>query len=212
MISINFNITLYISIIIIILQSIFIYSIFHNKNFSYLFINKSCSNNSLLANRYNINNDSIINNNININEIDNEIDNKNIVKLDNVDLNNNRILTSSTSTSESNYKGVAVTLFLGSPKWFQNRFSMMVNNINHILPNDWIIQIFYSNKKMALEAIKYPGIKRLEDKGKVILTEIPEKRFGKNIRKKNLMIEPWLWENMIADRVLMFGGNCHIYL
>lgn len=51
------------------------------------------------------------------------------------------------------YSGVAVTLFLGSPGWFQNRYSMMVNNINGMIPDDWVIQIFYKDNKMALKGI-----------------------------------------------------------
>ena len=71
------------------------------------------------------------------------------------------------------FEGVAVTTFLGSPKlvikhsfllfmyystyesvgfrWFQNRYSMMINNVHGILPKSWAIQIVHNDKKMALE-------------------------------------------------------------
>lgn len=52
---------------------------------------------------------------------------------------------------KSSHVGVAVTVFLGSPRWFQNRYTMMVNNVDSMLPNDWVIQIVYKPNKMALE-------------------------------------------------------------
>lgn len=55
--------------------------------------------------------------------------------------------------------GVAVTTFLGSPKWYQNRYSMMVNQMLATLPEDWAVQIFYQPAtKMAVEGINYPGL------------------------------------------------------
>lgn len=56
--------------------------------------------------------------------------------------------------------GVAVTTFLGSPKWYQNRYSMMVNQMLAVLPEDWAVQIFYQPaNKMALEGVNYPGLR-----------------------------------------------------
>lgn len=108
-----------------------------------------------------------------------------------------------------NYSGVAVTLFLGSPKWFQNRYTMMINQVYAALPSDWIIQIFYNPyNKMALEGTKYVGIQKLIKLGKVILTPLPMKL--KNIKKKNLLKHIWLWKNIIADQVLFFGGTSAI--
>ena len=49
------------------------------------------------------------------------------------------------------YEGVAVSTFLGSPKWFQNRYSMMISNIDHVIPMNWAIQIFYKTNKMGVE-------------------------------------------------------------
>lgn len=103
-------------------------------------------------------------------------------------------------------KGVAVTLFLGSPRWFQNRYAMMVNLLLGALPNDWVVQIFYHpTNKMSLEAISAPGILKQVHKGNVLLTPIPERM--KKLRKKELLSSRWLWENMVAERVLTFGGT-----
>mmetsp|Transcript_1229 Transcript_1229/g.2012 ORF Transcript_1229/g.2012 Transcript_1229/m.2012 type:complete len:363 (-) Transcript_1229:112-1200(-) len=105
------------------------------------------------------------------------------------------------------YNGVAVTLMLGSPKWFQQRYSIMINQIYAFIPSDWIIQIFYiRNNKMSEEAIRYPGLQRRVQAGQVMLTPLPLS-MGGHMKRKDLMRDPWLWESMAADRVLMFGGN-----
>jgi len=110
------------------------------------------------------------------------------------------------SDVQTNVAGVAVTLFLGSPKWFQNRYSMMVNLALGALPKHWIVQIFYDpSKKMALEAINYPGIRKQIAKGNVVVTPLPSHLCDK--RKRDVMLEPWLWQSMLAERVLIFGGT-----
>lgn len=106
--------------------------------------------------------------------------------------------------------GVAVTAFLGSPKWFQNRFSTMIANVYSSLPDDWVIQFFYKKNKMGTEATMYRGIQRLVQRSMVVLTPIPES-MGK-VKKRDLLLSLWFWENIIAERVLMFGGNSVICL
>ena len=103
-------------------------------------------------------------------------------------------------------KGVAFTLFLGSPKWFQNRYSMMINLLHGALPKDWVIQIFYLPKnKMSNEAVNHPGIQKQVKKGNVILVPIPD-GYAK-LRKRELMLLPWLWKQLVAEKVLTFGGT-----
>jgi hypothetical protein len=104
------------------------------------------------------------------------------------------------------YKGVAVTTFLGAPKWFQNRYSLMINQIYAMLDDDWTIQIFYDpGVKMAREGIAYPGIRRQVARGRVLLTPLPPSM--KKIKKHALMLTTWFWESMVADSVLLFGGT-----
>eukprot|EP01038_Epipyxis_sp_PR26KG_P015472 gene15472-20876_t len=104
------------------------------------------------------------------------------------------------------YNGVAVTIFMGSPKWFQNRYSLMVNQILAALPLEWVVQIFYiPTKKMSKEGLKYPGILKNIDLRRVIVTEIP---LAMSKKKKNeLMKSLWLWKSIVHENVLTFGGN-----
>lgn len=104
------------------------------------------------------------------------------------------------------YDGVAVTLFLGSPKWFQDRYSMMVNQVIASIPSDWIVQIFFDpSTAMAVKGTQYAGIQKQVSSGRVVLTELPANMTG--IKKRDLLKSTWLWENMLAETVLLFGGN-----
>jgi len=40
------------------------------------------------------------------------------------------------------YEGVATTLFLNTPKWFQRRYTNMITNVFINIPPNWAIQIF----------------------------------------------------------------------
>lgn len=114
----------------------------------------------------------------------------------------------SLSSSESKIEGVAVTLFLHSPTWFQRRFTMMVFNVYNNLPPNWRIQIFYTGMGQSQNAIDINrGLKRLIDNGKVILTLIPKSVLDVKKKAFELMTESWIWENMLADKVFTFGGN-----
>lgn len=109
--------------------------------------------------------------------------------------------------NDKKYAGVAVTLMLPvTPKWFQRRYSMMVQNIYNNIPADWQIQIFYTGKGQSRAGIEInPGLQRMIEEKKVVLTVLPE--YLMKARKIHIMLHPWFWENVLADKVLIFGGN-----
>jgi len=81
---------------------------------------------------------------------------------------------------------------------------MMVSNVYALLPKNWVIQIFYDpSKETALEGIQYQAIQRLVYKGIVHVTALP----FPGMKKRDIMVSRWLWENMLADRVFFFGGS-----
>ena len=92
---------------------------------------------------------------------------------------------------------------------------MMVNQVISVIGGHrmygnstrrWIVQIFYlPNDAMAMEGISYPGIKTLVRRGQIVLTPIPKEY--RKMRRKLLLLQPWVWEAMLSDRVLVFGGN-----
>lgn len=41
----------------------------------------------------------------------------------------------------TSYAGVAATMMLHSPKWFQRRYTVMVFNILNNLPPNWVVQV-----------------------------------------------------------------------
>ncbi len=53
--------------------------------------------------------------------------------------------TSKTSENlTKSYGGVAATLLLHAPTWFQRRYTMMIQNTISNIPDDWVVQIFYT--------------------------------------------------------------------
>lgn len=103
--------------------------------------------------------------------------------------------------------GVAVALLLGSPRWFQNRYPMMINLLLGSLPENWVVQLFYHpTNKMSAEGVSQPGILKQIKKGNVIVTPVPLEM--KKMKRKDLLSSEWLWDKgIIADTVLMFGGT-----
>lgn len=43
--------------------------------------------------------------------------------------------------------------------------------------------------------------------GKVVLTTIPPEVLSIKKKRYELMLEPWIWEHMLAENILIFGGN-----
>ena len=109
------------------------------------------------------------------------------------------------------YKGVAVCLFLHTPTWFQRRYTMMIRNIRDNIPPDWIVQVFYTGEGQSLNGIKINyGLQRMIDSHQIILTTIP-KEISKIKRKQyEIWTERWIWENMLSDQVLTFGGSASL--
>jgi hypothetical protein len=105
-------------------------------------------------------------------------------------------------------KGVAITLMLHTPLWYQRRYTMMIQNTVENIPDDWVVQVFYTAEGQSLKGLTVnPGIQKFIDKKRVILTTIPKSVLNKKRKRFELMTEIWLWQNMLADRVLVFGGG-----
>lgn len=106
------------------------------------------------------------------------------------------------------YKGVAVCLFLHTPTWFQRRYTLMIMNIKNNIPRDWAIQVFYTGNGQSQNGVDInKGLQRMINRGEVILTTIPKRIEKTKRRQTEIWTERWIWENIVADRVLTFGGN-----
>ena len=86
---------------------------------------------------------------------------------------------------------------------------MMINNVLNNLPANWALQIFYTGEGQSLLGItRNTGLQRLVDKGIVKLVVIPRNILKKyKMRKIYMMLDPWIWENIPTNKVLIFGGN-----
>lgn len=109
------------------------------------------------------------------------------------------------------YEGVAATLMINAPKWFQRRYTTMVQNILDNTPPSWAVQIFYTPNGQSLSGLEInPGILRMNaTHDRLVMTQLPAdmvKQFGMK-RKKLYWTSEWIWEAMLADNVIVFSGN-----
>lgn len=105
-------------------------------------------------------------------------------------------------------RGVAITFLLHSPKWFQRRYNVMTQNILVNIPSDWCVQIFHTGAGQSKNGIDINrGLQRMIQSKRITMTLIPGEVFNQKRRKIQLMTDPWVWENVLSERVLVFGGN-----
>jgi len=107
-------------------------------------------------------------------------------------------------------EGVAAIVLLHAPKWFQRRYSYTIMNALNNLPCDkkWTVQVFYAASGQSQAGIDLSrGLARLVEQKKVVLSPIPPEVLAKYAKKFEIMQSKWLWENMLAEKVLIFGGN-----
>jgi hypothetical protein len=100
---------------------------------------------------------------------------------------------------------------INAPKWFQRRYTSMVQNILDNTPSSWAIQIFYTPTGQSQAGLDInPGIHRMNlTHDRLIMTQIPHsmvKEFGMK-RKKMYWTSEWMWQSMVSENVLVFGGN-----
>lgn len=110
------------------------------------------------------------------------------------------------------FAGVSATLLLNAPQWFQRRYAAMISNILMNTPRDWAVQIFYTPEGQSQIGLDInPGLVRLTQiyQDRIVLTPVPSEliqKFGTG-RKLKYWTDSWIWQNMVADRVFVFGGN-----
>ncbi|RYH01190.1 hypothetical protein EON65_48560, partial [archaeon] len=72
------------------------------------------------------------------------------------------------------YPVIAVTVMVYQPRWFQRRYSLMVQNIFNNVPPGVKIQIFHGHDKDTLAGLEMSrSIQDMHSKGVIILTPIP---------------------------------------
>ncbi|KAL9187389.1 hypothetical protein ACHAXT_001492 [Thalassiosira profunda] len=116
------------------------------------------------------------------------------------------------------FKGVAATLMMNNPKWFQRRYTMMIQNVLLNIPPEWGVQIFYTGNGQSQFGLDIsPGLTRLMEAypDRIVLTTIPPDVVKANKKPKQMWAAEWVWENMHLSsakdnqnqNVLMFSGN-----
>mmetsp|Transcript_8144 Transcript_8144/g.13826 ORF Transcript_8144/g.13826 Transcript_8144/m.13826 type:complete len:387 (-) Transcript_8144:206-1366(-) len=107
-------------------------------------------------------------------------------------------------------EGIALLLMTDQPKWFQRRYSLLIQNLLSNLPTTWKVQIFHPDSKQFHAGVNLnPGFKRLIDSNysRLHLTKLPPKLVKARKRPIHLMLHPFVWENTLAEKVLYLDGN-----
>lgn len=107
-------------------------------------------------------------------------------------------------------EGVALLLMTDQPKWFQRRYSLLIQNLLSNLPSSWVVQIFHPDSKQYHAGVLLnPGFKRLIDSQnpRVHLTQLPTDLIKSRKRPIHIMLHPFIWENTLAEKVLYLDGN-----
>ena len=102
--------------------------------------------------------------------------------------------------------GVAATVMLKAPKWFHRRYTAMILNALQNIPPTWSVQIFSNEKWIEKDVLPlHPGLQRLRSHPRIVWTPMPQELTKK--KPKEVMKNMWLWDSVIAENVLLFGGN-----
>jgi hypothetical protein len=125
-------------------------------------------------------------------------------------LSNGDTPATATDTETRKFPGVAATIIFRAPRWFYLRYTLMIHNALQNIPADWALQIFINEKWVEKEGLLdwHPGLVRLmnsENNPRVIVTPLPE--YLLQGKPKQIMVDPWFWKTMVADKVLLFSGN-----
>jgi hypothetical protein len=122
---------------------------------------------------------------------------------------------------DKHYDGVAITLMLRAPKWFHRRYTVMLHNILANIPETWVVQVFVNVDWLQHDVLPlHPGLQQMmmQDatnssnknsnnsiKNRVIWTPIPKSMTRQ--KPKDIMKSTWLWDRVVSEDVLVFGGN-----
>lgn len=110
--------------------------------------------------------------------------------------------------SSAEISGVAATIIFRAPKWFFLRYKVMLDNALANLPNSsWKVQVFINEPWVQDQLLPWhPGLARMfQQHPRVIVTPLPSNLTSGKPRA--VVVSSWFWENMAADRVLLFSGN-----
>jgi hypothetical protein len=105
------------------------------------------------------------------------------------------------------WEGVAFSLVLKRPRWYVKRYSTLIHNALSNIPDNWALQLMVYEPFFQNDVLGYHrGLKRLiQDNPRIIITKIPPHL--ETQKPKVLLSDRWVWEKVVADRVLIFNGD-----
>lgn len=117
------------------------------------------------------------------------------------------LFVSGEKSTNSQAEGVFATVIFKAPKWFHLRYVVMLQNALSNLPRNWRLQIFINEPWVKENLPSYhPGLDRIiASDPRVSFTSLPDRLL--RLKPKHTIVDPWFWQSMVADRVLLFSGN-----
>ncbi|KAG7367129.1 hypothetical protein IV203_029799 [Nitzschia inconspicua] len=110
------------------------------------------------------------------------------------------------TVGSGDYEGVAMTVMLQAPKWFHRRFTVMLHNAMANVPSTWPVQIFSNEPWLQKDVLPlHPGLRQLRSHPRIIWTPLPRELTKK--KPKEIMKSQWLWDQVVAENILVFSGN-----
>lgn len=108
-------------------------------------------------------------------------------------------------------EGVAATIVFRAPKWFHLRYLVMLHNALVNLPKydgSWKIQIFINEAWVAENLMTWhPGMRDILAGNDPRFLITPLSNIILQGKPKDILMSLWFWENVAAERVVLFSGN-----
>ena len=110
--------------------------------------------------------------------------------------------------------GVAVMLLFRAPRWFHLRYTFILQNALANIPQDWHLQLFVNQDWVQQSQLLnyHPFLQeillnRTAADPRIIVTDLPARLSQRQVKPKEILVDPWFWESIMADHVFLLSGN-----
>jgi|UniRef100_A0A8J9X290 hypothetical protein len=113
-----------------------------------------------------------------------------------------------TSQLEAEIQGVFTTVLFRAPKWFHLRYLGILHNALSNLPPHWKLHIFINEEWIRSQVYPWQsGLQRflMDPPSRVKVTPLPP--YLTRGKPKQILVDQWFWNSLLADHVLIFSGN-----
>jgi hypothetical protein len=117
--------------------------------------------------------------------------------------------SSSSNSLLANFSGVALGIVVQRPRWYTKRYTVWVHNALANLPNDdWAVQLLVAPAVWESQILpQHPALQRIveEKHPRIVVTALP--RHLQKRKAHDVLRDPWVWEHVVGERVLIIHGD-----